>query len=418
MLPHPCPSPSLGERAENNAGGEFEVQGLCYDGAMATDHRLRHQLVKTLQKNGFLRDDRVAEAFETVPRHLFIPDRPLKQAYADRAIITKVVDGVGVSSSSQPAVMAVMLEQLELAPGQRVLEIGAGTGYNAALLAHLVGPTGRVTTVDIDPDVAAQARTYLQTAGARRVAVVAADGGFGHREGAPYDRIMATASCWEIPQPWIDQLVEGGLLVLPFRLNGAHVSLALRKQGRELVSTSAAMCGFMPLRGAFGPAHTQFPVDGMRVAADVELSASLRRSLTSTLSRERAAKLAFPRSQDARNTPLYYLSVQGKPVLLILRSVDDWGATPFGLMASPRSVISLPWLRPQRGKLTLFGVDEALDYLRAALSRWQAEGRPDLRQLRVRVRPTRARLRSLPRPIDGRYRFRRGDHLYELWFER
>ena len=78
---------------------------------------------------------------------------PREEVYRDQAIVTKRVDGVSVSSSSQPAIMAVMLEQLAVQPGQRVLEIGAGTGYNAALLAHLVGPTGQVITVDIDAGI-------------------------------------------------------------------------------------------------------------------------------------------------------------------------------------------------------------------------------------------------------------------------
>jgi methyltransferase of FxLD system len=386
---------------------------------MATEQALRRGLVKTLREQGCLRDGRVAAAFGSVPRHLFVPDQPLKDVYTNRAFVTKLHDGVPVSSSSEPAIMAIMLEQLEVEPGQRVLEIGAGTGYNAALLADLAGASGQVTTVDIDEEIAAAATKHLRQAGMRNVDVIAGDGGYGHPAGAPYDRIIATAGCWQIPQPWIDQLAEDGLLVLPFRLNGAHVSLAFRKQGQELVSTRAAMCGFMPLRGAFGPAHTQLSVDGIRVAADVELGHALRDSLARTLTQERPVRVSFPRTRDARNAPLYYLALQGKPLLNLFRSSTTWGLIPFGLAVSPRSVIALPWLRPQRGKLTLFGSDEALDYLRAALARWQAEGRPDLRQLRVRVRRTARPLGPLPRPGGGgRYRFRRGDHLYELWFER
>lgn len=222
----------------------------------------------------------------------------------------------------------------------------------------------------------------------------------------------------------MEQLVEGGVLVLPLRLNGAHVCLALRKRGQELVGRRAAVCGFMPLRGAFGPVYAR------RLASDPSLRASLLVSgdtplkgktfsaLEPLLRDARQVKIAFPRGRDRRNTPLYYLVLQGRPVLLILRRTEGRDLAPFALLTSPRSAIALPWQRPRRGRLTLYGSDEALEFLQDTLSRWQAEGRPDLRDLRVRVRPSRARLGPLPRRVDGRYRFRRGEHLYELWFER
>lgn len=342
----------------------------------------------------------------------------MKDVYSDRAIVTKQVDGVGVSSSSQPAVMAVMLEQLELEPGQRVLEIGAGTGYNAALLSALVGRRGWVTTVDIDPETAEAARDHLRSAGCKRVEVVAADGGFGHPPMAPYDRIIVTAGCWQIPQPWIEQLAEGGLIVLPFRLNGAHVSLALRKHGDELLSVRAEMCGFMPLRGAFGPTYDIRTTDAL-ISSDVELRPALRRSLPKLLRDGRSARLPYPRARDAHNTPLYYLVLQGMPVVRVIRQVDSWGLAPFALIASPQSAVALPWQRPKRGLVDLYGSEEALKFTRNSLADWQAEGKPDLRDLQVRVRPSRASVRGgLPRRVDGRYRFRRGGHLYELWFER
>src|SRR5580693_5696557 len=113
-----------------------------------------------------IRDERIAAALRDVPRHLFLPHLPPEEAYLDDAIVTKRdADGQAISSSSQPAIMAIMLDQLDLSPGQRVLEIGAGTGYNAALMSHIVGPSGTVVSVDIDSDVAGQARDHLASAG-------------------------------------------------------------------------------------------------------------------------------------------------------------------------------------------------------------------------------------------------------------
>src|SRR5215471_2529779 len=120
----------------------------------------RATLIAHLERDGALTDPVIRAAMLAVPRHQFLPDTPLAIAYADDAIATKFADGVSVSSASQPAIVALMLEQLALAPGMRVLEIGAGTGYNAALLRTLVGATGHVTTIDIDEDITDAARAH------------------------------------------------------------------------------------------------------------------------------------------------------------------------------------------------------------------------------------------------------------------
>lgn len=155
---------------------------------------LRARLVETLRARGALHSPAVLEAFARVPRHVFVPEVPVEEAYRDRWIATRrTPDGEVISSSSQPEIMAIMLEQLEVRPGQRVLEIGAGTGYHAALLAHLAGPTGTVTTVDLDPDLADGARRHLAAAGVPGVRVVCGDGWEGWAEGGPWDRIVLTA---------------------------------------------------------------------------------------------------------------------------------------------------------------------------------------------------------------------------------
>ena len=147
------------------------------------------QLVAQLESTGTLREPAVAGAFRTVLRHWFLPGRPLDEVYEDSAIMTKVGDrGLPLSSSSQPTIMAIMLQLLRPTPGNRVLEVGAGTGYNAALIAHLVGPSGRVVTVDIDPELAAQARANLAGAGVSGVQVEAADGAAGWPPAIPRPR--------------------------------------------------------------------------------------------------------------------------------------------------------------------------------------------------------------------------------------
>ena len=112
--------------------------------------QLHQALVDQLTKNGSITTSAVEAAFRAVSRHLFLPHVPPEHVYQDQAIPTKYDEGRAISSSSQPTIMAIMLEQLALAPGHRVLEIGAGTGYNAALMAHIVGDTGQVVTMDVN----------------------------------------------------------------------------------------------------------------------------------------------------------------------------------------------------------------------------------------------------------------------------
>lgn len=213
------------------------------------------QLVAQLQSNGVLRDRGVASAFRAVLRHHFLPGRPLDEVYEDAAIMTKVGEqGLPVSSSSQPTIMAIMLQLLSPRRGQRVLEIGAGTGYNAALIAHIVGPDGRVVTVDIDRDVAEQARANLAEAGVEDVEVVLADGAEGWPAGAPYDRLIVTASVDDLAPAWLDQLAQDGRLVAPLTLAGpGQLCAAFVRHGRSLAAGALCQCGFLPLRGGMAP---------------------------------------------------------------------------------------------------------------------------------------------------------------------
>ena len=220
---------------------------------------LHKALVDHLLAISVLTQPAVEAAFRAVPRHVFLPGVPLEDAYRDDAIPTKMADGRAISSSSQPAIMAIMLEQLGVQPGQRVLEIGAGTGYNAALLSQLVGPSGLVVTVDIDDDIVEAARAHLAEAGVENVRVVLGDGGEGYAPDQPYDRIILTVGAWDITPAWHEQLAAGGRLVLPLKIaNGAQNSIVFDKIAPDrqpiLISQAVQECGFMPLRGAFaGP---------------------------------------------------------------------------------------------------------------------------------------------------------------------
>ncbi len=207
----------------------------------------------------------VEAALRTVPQHLFGPGLPLGKAYADRAIVTKRNErGGSISSVSAPSTHAMMLGQLQVGPGQRVLEIGSG-GYNAALLQELVGPDGSVTTIDIDQEIVDRARACLATAGYRDVRVVCGDGEFGAAEYGPFDRIIVTVGTWDIPPAWVEQLAEGGRLVVPLRTKGLNRSWILEQAGGCLVGRDPQSCGFVPMQGVGKYRGRSIPLHGDEV---------------------------------------------------------------------------------------------------------------------------------------------------------
>ncbi|GGV94533.1 O-methyltransferase [Streptomyces gelaticus] len=239
----------------------------------------RWAMVRSIVAGGALGDPDWRAAFEEVPRHLFVPyyfvaggydrlwcedpdpvrrARWLRGAYQDGPLATRIKDGELISSSSQPSLMARMLEELDVQDGQRVLEIGAGSGYNAALLSHRLGDDA-VTTVDLDPEITESARRHLAAAGYHPT-VITGDGTRGWPRRGPYDRIIATCTLSCVPQPWLEQCVPGARILAPFATglialrvqDGAHGRYA---EGRFLHTAAY----FVPLRGTPGRAARRPP---------------------------------------------------------------------------------------------------------------------------------------------------------------
>jgi protein-L-isoaspartate(D-aspartate) O-methyltransferase len=221
--------------------------------ATTSPDALRTEMVERIRKAGHARREEVERVLRDTPRHEFLPDADLAVAYDPwQAVVThRFDDGRSLSCASAPWLVAAMLDQLDVQPGNRILEIGAGTGYNASLLAQLTGRADLVTTIDIDPDVTAKASQALAATGYSDVHVITGNGGLGHPDHAPYDRMIATVSPWDIPAAWWKQLAPGARLVAPLRWRGQGRSVAFTYTDGRLVSDSLHLCGFVYLRGEY-----------------------------------------------------------------------------------------------------------------------------------------------------------------------
>lgn len=214
------------------------------------DARLRESLVSEMRRNGSLTSESVAAAFLAVPRHRFIPDVAVSEAYADRAISIKTEGSETLASISQPSMIARMLELANVRIGDRVLEVGTGSGYNAALLATLVGSEGSVVTVEVESDLAARARETLADCGFGNAAVVHGDGHAGDASHAPYDRIIVSARTSDITPAWWAQLRDGGRIVVPLEIGiGGEYAVGFERTDGRLKGIGIVHCLFVPLRG-------------------------------------------------------------------------------------------------------------------------------------------------------------------------
>ncbi len=213
---------------------------------------LRAAMVAELRDEGLIVSDQVADAMSTVPRQHFAPGEPLAKVYETHTTLAPKTGAGGRQTSvvSASHVQAIQLEQAGVRAGMNVLEIGSG-GYNAALLAELVGSTGSVTTVDIDADIVARARAGLRTAGYRNVAVVLADAEHGVRQHAPYDRIVVTVGAWDIPPAWLDQLEPAGRIVVPLRFAAITRLMAFDRtpDNPVLFAGNYRLGSFVPMQG-------------------------------------------------------------------------------------------------------------------------------------------------------------------------
>lgn len=231
--------PSPGTAVEDSATETYAtlMPGSTADGPFAEERRT---MVKKQIQDRYISDEAVLAAMERVPRHKFVPGDYQDQAYEDHPLPI----GHG-QTISQPYIVALMTELIEIEPGDRVLEIGTGSGYQAAVLAEI---THDVYTIEIIPELAARARQTFESLGYSQITAKQADGYFGWEEYAPFDAIIVTAAPDHVPQPLVNQLADGGKMVIPIGPPGGYQSLwVLERNGEEVVRRNWGGVRFVPL---------------------------------------------------------------------------------------------------------------------------------------------------------------------------
>ncbi len=365
------------------------------------------RLAQNLEQSGKISSPAVAEAFRQVRRHEFVPRALGARAYDDVSI-----DLTMCSCASQPSVVATMLEQLAVGPGHRVLEIGTGSGFNAALLSHLVGPSGHVSTIELDPALAAVASKNLERLGYDNVTVVVGDGCEGHRETAPFDRIIVTCAAFDLAPMWMEQMSESGRIVAPLVLQSViQAGVAMVRRGNELVGTSTTGCYFIPQLGAANLiSRTAVPLDSDRGIY----------AMTSSPGHVDAEQLLSLLGSDPVDHELEFDITLGDiwlglgawlspmPSLCAIRFMDNSVADGFpvpglswfrtavtGLGLNTSGGIGLLGIRdlmkptgapaePHKVFVRCFGDSEGIvDLLRSAIAAWDAAKRPTLDQLTI-----------------------------------
>jgi len=205
------------------------------------------KLIRYWVSSGILKDKKVIKAFKKIPRENFIKEKDIKEAYGDYPL--QIGDGQTIS---QPTTVMLMTEALELKEGDKVLEVGAGSGYQSAIIANIVGKMGKVISTEIVPELAEFARKNIEKLKFKNIKIILHDGSRGYQKDAPYDKIIVTAACPGIPKPLANQLKEDGVIVAPVGNLNEQIMIKARKKNSKLIEEKLGEFMFVPLKGKHG----------------------------------------------------------------------------------------------------------------------------------------------------------------------
>jgi protein-L-isoaspartate(D-aspartate) O-methyltransferase len=305
--------------------------------------------------------------------------RPAREAleyvYDDRPVnqVLRLPHGITrVSNNTMPSLTAQALASLEINEGHRVLEIGAGTGYAAALLGRLVGPTGSVFSVEIVPRFAEIARIAIAQLGLENVTIVEGDGVFGYPAAGIYDRVLASVSFRELPRAWLDQLVPNGKVAIPLRLiPGKDVLVVLNRQGQTLKGQGVCACGFQPL---LSEEHFQLQ-EWVRADSDSGL-----RSLLEKPSEEMGFVGGIVRDEEEAYYLQLWLGLHEEWSRLVLNHQKN-RAAHIAVVDPDRRSLAAWWVGERQ--IRFYGQSEARERFLRAYDRWAQQGRPGPCALRM-----------------------------------
>ncbi len=207
----------------------------------------KEALAKKWLSEGIVRDNAIIDAFLSVPRELFVPKEYERDAYADYPLPIPAGQTI-----SQPTTVMMMTQALEPKKGGKILEVGTGSGYQAAILAHIVGKSGKIISTEIISELVLFSKANLQRAQVKNVQVIGMDGSRGYGIEAPYDRIIVTAASPKIPKQLVEQLREGGIIVIPVGPRYSQQMIKAVKKNGKLVQQSIGDFIFVPLTGEEG----------------------------------------------------------------------------------------------------------------------------------------------------------------------
>jgi protein-L-isoaspartate(D-aspartate) O-methyltransferase len=206
----------------------------------------RKNLVKNLETHGYIKTLEVKNAFLNIKRENFIPESMKNFAYFDNPLSI----GKGQTISA-PHMVAIMCEALDIKKGQKILEIGSGSGYHAAIVSKIIGDKGHLYSIERFNSLAAKAENNLKIAGIKNVTIIVGDGSEGYSSFAPYKRIYVTCAAPKIPQPLLDQLNDPGKLLVPVGDFMCDLKFIEKKNGK-IIKNNLGGCAFVPLVGKYG----------------------------------------------------------------------------------------------------------------------------------------------------------------------